>query len=76
MLLKEEFAANMGYLEPSINAMIEAGEGNIIFPSKNHYKKMLFIIIDVCRTNDSSCFTRSAIYGYSGWKFFKLSKHK
>lgn len=27
MLLKEEFAANMGYLEPSINAMIVAGEG-------------------------------------------------
>ncbi|KAJ8891987.1 hypothetical protein PR048_004552 [Dryococelus australis] len=27
MLLKEEFAANMGYLEPSINAMILAGEG-------------------------------------------------
>ncbi|KAF4526912.1 hypothetical protein B566_EDAN008355 [Ephemera danica] len=26
MLLKEEFATNMGYLEPSINAMIEAGE--------------------------------------------------
>ncbi|XP_066999083.2 uncharacterized protein form3 [Anabrus simplex] len=26
MLLKEEFAANMGYLEPSINAMIVAGE--------------------------------------------------
>lgn len=29
MLLKEEFAANMGYLEPAINAMIVAGEGNI-----------------------------------------------
>jgi hypothetical protein len=27
MLLKEEFAANMGYLEPSINSMIVAGEG-------------------------------------------------
>lgn len=27
MLLKEEFAANMGYLEPAINAMIVAGEG-------------------------------------------------
>ena len=27
MLLKEEFATNMGYLEPSINAMIVAGEG-------------------------------------------------
>lgn len=26
MLLKEEFAANMGYLEPSINSMILAGE--------------------------------------------------
>lgn len=26
MLLKEEFAANMGYLEPSINSMIVAGE--------------------------------------------------
>lgn len=27
MLLKEEFASNMSYLEPSINAMIVAGEG-------------------------------------------------
>ncbi len=27
MLLKEEFATNMGYLEPSINSMIVAGEG-------------------------------------------------
>lgn len=27
MLLKEEFAANMSYLEPSINSMIVAGEG-------------------------------------------------
>jgi hypothetical protein len=27
MLLKEEFAANMGFLEPSINSMIVAGEG-------------------------------------------------
>jgi len=26
MLLKEEFAANMNYLEPSINSMILAGE--------------------------------------------------
>ncbi len=28
MLLKEEFASNMAYIEPSINAMISAGEGN------------------------------------------------
>jgi len=28
MLLKEEFASNMSYLEPSINSMIVAGEGN------------------------------------------------
>lgn len=27
MLLKEEFAANMSYLEPSISSMIVAGEG-------------------------------------------------
>lgn len=27
MLLKEEFASNMSYLEPSINSMIVAGEG-------------------------------------------------
>lgn len=30
MLLKEEFAANMGYLEPSINSMIVAGEGEFL----------------------------------------------
>lgn len=29
MLLKEEFAANLGYLEPSINAMLYAGEGKL-----------------------------------------------
>lgn len=28
MLLKEEFSANVSYLEPSINAMLCAGEGN------------------------------------------------
>lgn len=28
MLLKEEFNANLSYLEPSINAMLYAGEGN------------------------------------------------
>lgn len=27
MLLKEEFASNMGYLEPSINSMMIAAEG-------------------------------------------------
>jgi hypothetical protein len=27
MLLKEEFTANLSYLEPSINAMLYAGEG-------------------------------------------------
>lgn len=27
MLLKEEFASNMGYLEPSINSMIVAAQG-------------------------------------------------
>lgn len=28
MLLKEEFSANLSYLEPSINSMLYAGEGN------------------------------------------------
>lgn len=31
MLLKEEFASNMSYLEPSINSMIVAGEGKFKF---------------------------------------------
>lgn len=35
MLLKEEFASNMSYLEPSINAMIVAGEGNEILVQAN-----------------------------------------
>lgn len=30
MLLKEEFAANMSYLEPCINAMLFAGEGKLL----------------------------------------------
>jgi len=29
MLLKQEFVANMSYLEPSINAMLFAGEGKV-----------------------------------------------
>jgi hypothetical protein len=29
MLLKEEFSANLSYLEPSINAMLCAGEGEV-----------------------------------------------
>lgn len=40
MLLKEEFAANMSYLEPSINAMIVAGEG-IFFALKNYFSIFL-----------------------------------
>ena len=31
MLLKEEFSANLAYLEPNINAMLFAGEGLINF---------------------------------------------
>lgn len=31
MLLKEEFSANLSYLEPSINAMLYAGEGKYFF---------------------------------------------
>jgi hypothetical protein len=27
MLLKEEFVANIGYIQPNINAMISAGDG-------------------------------------------------
>lgn len=30
MLLKEEFASSMGYLEPSINSMIIAAQGKIV----------------------------------------------
>lgn len=30
MLLKEEFASNMGYLEPSINSMITAAQGKAL----------------------------------------------
>lgn len=30
MLLKEEFTANMSYLEPCINAMLFAGEGKMV----------------------------------------------
>lgn len=31
MLLKEEFAANITYLDPCINAMIEAGDGKLFY---------------------------------------------
>lgn len=37
MLLKEEFASNMSYLEPSINSMIVAGEGIIIIATIHLY---------------------------------------
>lgn len=30
MLLKEEFTANLSYLEPNINSMLYAGEGNLL----------------------------------------------
>ena len=35
MLLKAEFEANMGFLEPSIEAMLTAGEGEENSPIKN-----------------------------------------
>jgi hypothetical protein len=43
MLLKEEFAANMGYLEPSINSMIVAGEGE--------YKQLVHISVSLLSDN-------------------------
>ncbi|GLH12264.1 Protein diaphanous [Gryllus bimaculatus] len=42
MLLKEEFAANMGYLEPSINAMIVAGEDVM---SNKSLQEVLYMVI-------------------------------
>jgi hypothetical protein len=43
MLLKEEFAANMGYLEPSINSMIVAGEGE--------YQQLIHITLSLLSDN-------------------------
>nr|CAD7572489.1 unnamed protein product [Timema californicum] len=42
MLLKEEFAANMGYLEPSINAMIMAGEDLM---TNKHLQEVLYMVL-------------------------------
>ncbi|CAH0390583.1 unnamed protein product, partial [Bemisia tabaci] len=42
MLLKEEFAANMSYLEPSINAMIVAGEDLM---TKKPLQEVLYMVI-------------------------------
>ena len=52
MLLKEEFTANLSYLEPNINSMLYAGEGNL-----SHLHNMLQsiinkIIIFLFRIND------------------------
>lgn len=48
MLLKEEFAANMSYLEPSISAMIVAANGKILFSFMWNY----FILCFFFRFND------------------------
>lgn len=37
MLLKQEFAANLSYLEPSINAMLYAGEGIKSFANRKYF---------------------------------------
>ncbi|KAL0275923.1 UNVERIFIED_CONTAM: hypothetical protein PYX00_003637 [Menopon gallinae] len=42
MLLKEEFAANMGYLEPSINAMIVAGEDLM---TNKQLQELLYMVV-------------------------------
>ncbi|XP_063233866.1 uncharacterized protein LOC134537410 [Bacillus rossius redtenbacheri] len=42
MLLQEEFAANMGYLEPSISAMIMAGEDLM---TNKHLQEVLYMIV-------------------------------
>lgn len=42
MLLKEEFANNMSYLEPSINAMIVAGEDLM---SNKALQEVLYMVI-------------------------------
>ena len=42
MLLKEEFAANITYLDPCINAMLEAGDGKLIKIKSVNYFQILF----------------------------------
>lgn len=42
MLLKEEFAANMSYLEPSINSMILAGEDLM---TNKPLQEMLYMVL-------------------------------
>jgi inverted formin-2 len=37
MLLKEEFTANLNYLEPSINAMLYAGEGEFVADQPHNF---------------------------------------
>lgn len=48
MLLKEEFASNMSYLEPSINSMIVAAEGKkkIIIRSWMQFTDLYFFRSD------------------------------
>lgn len=42
MLLKEEFAANMSYLAPSINSMILAGDDLM---TNKHLQQVLYMVL-------------------------------
>ena len=41
MLLKAEFESNMGFLDPTIEAMLASGEGKI-------RKAVILVIIEIC----------------------------
>nr|CAD7589332.1 unnamed protein product [Timema genevievae] len=64
MLLKEEFAANMGYLEPSINAMIMAGEDLM---TNKHLQEVLYMVLVAGNfLNSVSTFEAPIRGGYAG----------
>lgn len=72
MLLKEEFTTNMSYLEPSISAMIVAGEGR--FSKSLNYFIGNFMGFFSFRIDDAQVIAGSALHGFGSWKLPKLCK--
>lgn len=76
MLLKEEFTANLSYLEPSINAMLYAGEGDDLMNALLFFFSPINSISSTLsfRFDDEQSFTGSALYGGCGGKFLEFRR--
>lgn len=85
MLLKEEFAANMSYLEPSINSMILAGEDLM---TNKPLQEMLYMVlvagnflnsVRICSSSNNLILDmdkRESIVAFTGWLCWQCSGRK